>query len=196
MYSCGPPQRRWMIGRRGEREGQGYPCWPHDMMMMMISSNYYSLRTNWMNFKAFFSWRINNTLPFVNASYIFFNSDVFIQFTRYTFGRGFSEHDWENMHTSIFTHVCNLASRNKRIYCSDYFTYVVRSHEFITNHHHEFKLTSGVSVGYSHRVTLCGTFPPARWLDLLELLKLSILITNYVLTAEDVEYVDWTSAKG
>ena len=28
-------RRRWMTGRRGEREGQGYPCWPHDMMMMI-----------------------------------------------------------------------------------------------------------------------------------------------------------------
>ena len=28
--------RRWMIGRRGEREGQGYPCWPHDMMMKVM----------------------------------------------------------------------------------------------------------------------------------------------------------------
>ena len=28
-----------MIGRRGERErgGQGYPSWPHDMMMMMMT---------------------------------------------------------------------------------------------------------------------------------------------------------------
>ena len=29
-------RRQGMIGRRGEREGQGYPCWPHDMMMMMM----------------------------------------------------------------------------------------------------------------------------------------------------------------
>ena len=27
---------RWTIGRSGEREGQGYPCCQHDMMMMMI----------------------------------------------------------------------------------------------------------------------------------------------------------------
>ena len=29
-------QRRWTIGKSGEREGQGYPCWRHDMMMRMI----------------------------------------------------------------------------------------------------------------------------------------------------------------
>ena len=29
-------QRRWTIGRSGER-GQGYPCWRHDMMMMMMT---------------------------------------------------------------------------------------------------------------------------------------------------------------
>ena len=39
-------QRRWTIGRRGERGGQGYPCWRHDMMMMifrtlLISSSSY-----------------------------------------------------------------------------------------------------------------------------------------------------------
>ena len=33
-------QRRWMIGRMA-REGQGYPCWRHDMRMrMMIHSLY------------------------------------------------------------------------------------------------------------------------------------------------------------
>ena len=33
-------QRQWMIGRHGEREreGQGYPCWPHDMMMMIFQT--------------------------------------------------------------------------------------------------------------------------------------------------------------
>ena len=30
-------QKRWTIGRGGEREGQGYSCWWHDKMMMMTS---------------------------------------------------------------------------------------------------------------------------------------------------------------
>ena len=34
-------QRRWTIGRSGEK-GQGYPCWRHDMMMVMMSGTLFT----------------------------------------------------------------------------------------------------------------------------------------------------------
>ena len=35
---------------------------------------------------------------------------------KFTFGE-FSENGWENMHTSIFTHLCSSGSENQIIYC-------------------------------------------------------------------------------
>ena len=55
-------QRRWTIGRSGKR-GQGYPCWRHDMMIMMMmmtaasqklyETQYFCLTLNRISFFCF-----------------------------------------------------------------------------------------------------------------------------------------------
>ena len=61
-------QRRWMIGRCGEREGQGYPCWPHDMMIMMNTffHQYNKIITN--------SFRLDIILTIICTSNVCINS--------------------------------------------------------------------------------------------------------------------------